>query len=353
MASDYTTSNNPQSLYFAAINHPFPDWVESQPMPKAEAFVKCASAAFADIERRLLPIRDKVSTFHSAIDLFAHADQYGPEVFERVKNACEFHGIEADVAHYASLFADKFEKSANVDTAPSRYAISQEINGVEYRLLPLNDAQDVRESAHELAKMAADRRIHFMTLHPAAQEITKAAADFGVSKLPDLIERLGAPRCPNFEKAARLVEGRELLSKTADQDVLRQAYTDAIAESAAANDANGCVLKLAAIDDAAGINYSYKQGFPVPLPSDIVFCGPLVSEVEKAAAENVAVGDILIPLSEIQKLDLDEADFKLSKEASTSLRNTIDTTDAKDVSLAVMGWCDSDRKTLLRMAAAL
>jgi hypothetical protein len=354
MTSDYTTSNNPQALYFAEIHQPFPDWVAAHPIPTADKFEKCASAAFADIGRRLLPVRDKVSTFHSAIDLFANADAYSADVFERVKNACEFHGIADEVAPYAELFASKVEKSASADICtPGRFAINQEFNGVAYTLLPLNDAQDVKDSGHELAKMAADNRIHFLTLFPAAQEITKAAAEFGVVNLPSVVQRVGAARCANFEKAARLLEGRELLSKTADQDALRQAYAAAVTEAAATNDADGCVMKIAAIDDAAGIRYNYNASWRVLLPSEVVYTGPLVAEVEKAAAENVAVGDILIPLRELQKLDLIAADFKLSKEAATSLRNTINTTDAKDVSIALMGWCDTDRRTLLRMASAL
>ena len=354
MTSDYTTSNNPQALYFAEIHQPFPDWVAAHPIPTADKFEKCASAAFADIDRRLLPVRDKVSTFHSAIDLFANAADYSAEVFNRIKNACEFHGIADDVAPYAELFASKVEKSASADVcAPGKFAINQEFNGVAYTLLPLNDAQDVKDSGHELAKMASDNRIHFVTLFPAAQEIAKAAADFGVADLPGIVQRIGPARCANFEKAARLLEGRELLSKSADQDALRQAYTDAVTEAATTNDADGCVMKIAAIDDAAGIRYNYSAGSRVLLPSEIVYTGPLVADVEKAAAANVAVGDILIPLHELQKLDLLAADFKLSKEAAASLRNTINTTDAKDVSIALMSWCDTDRRTLLRMAAAL
>jgi hypothetical protein len=91
----------------------------------------------------------------------------------------------------------------------------------------------------------------------------------------------------------------------------------------------------------------------VLLPSEIVFCGPLVAEVEKVASEHAMIGEVFIPLAELKKIDRMEAEFKLSKQAGESFLKNIDTEDAKDISVAVMSWSDSDQRTLLRMAAAL
>lgn len=355
MAQDYTTTNNPRFLYFAELHRPFPDWAANVPLPTAESFEKCAAAAFADPERRLLPIRDKVCTFHSAIDLFANVADYSPAVFERVKSACEFFGISDDVAPYADVFADSFEKQASEASLPAgRFAIDQEINGTRYQLLPLNDAQDVRDSAHELAKMASESRIHFLTLFPAAQQIVKAAEELGVDGVPAMINRMGMERCSDMDKAASYIVGREKFAKSADAVTVKAEYEAIMAE---AKDGTitpwMCMQKIAALDDAVGIRCRYNEASPVMNPAEIVFNGPLVSEVEKAARHNVAIKDILIPLSVVRSIDINEASFKLSKTAGHTFKQLSDSDDAKDLSLAIMGWDDSDQRTLLRMAAAL
>ncbi len=355
MAQDYTTLNNPRFLYFAEMHRPFPDWAANAPLPNAESFEKCASAAFADPERRLLPIRDKVCTFHSALDLFANAADYSEEVFSRIKSACEFFQIEDDVAPYADVFADSFEKQASEASAPSgRYAIDQEINGTRYQLLPLNDAQDVRDSAHELAKMASESRIHFLTLLPAAQEVVKAAEELGVEGVPALINRMGMERCADMDKAASYIMGREKFAKNADTVTVKAEYESIIADAKSGEITPWlCMQKIAALDDAVGIRCRYNEASPVMNPAEIVFGGPLVSEVEKAARHNVAIKDVLVPLSVVRSINSDEASFKLSKTAGHTFKQLSHSDDAKDLSLAIMGWDAADQRTLLRMAAAL
>jgi hypothetical protein len=353
MVADFTTANNPRFLHFAEVQRPFPDWVANAPIPSADEFEKCAASAFADRGRRLLPILSKEATFHSALDLFAHVEDYDAEVFERVKNACEFHGISADVAPYAEVFADSFEKNAAESAAPTgRWAIDTELNGQRFQLLPLDDASSVSNSAYELAKMAGERRIHFLTLVPAAVEVVKAAADHGAVGLPRLIVHLGSERFPDFEKAAELIEGREKLSKTGDQATLRGLYQEAVKEAATGEiTAEECMTKIAAIDDAAGLTYKLKESATFPNAADVIFTGPLVSEAEKQATLQVAIRDVLIPLEAVKTISLVEADFKLSKSAGESLRKNIETNDAKDISLAVMSWEEKDQRTLLRILA--
>jgi hypothetical protein len=195
MPQDYTTDPNPRYLYVAELHHPFPEWVANAPVPSADQFTKKASAAFADPSRRLLPIADKVSTFHSVINLLADVTNFPDTAFDRVKEACDFFGISKDVAPYAELFADRLEKSASSNAAAVKFAIDEEINGETYKLLPLSDAMDIEDAGFSLAKMASDNRIHFVHLVNAARRIVKAADDHNVTdKLPELILRVGSER---------------------------------------------------------------------------------------------------------------------------------------------------------------
>lgn len=355
---DFTKSSQQRSLYLAHLHHPFPGWVSASPVPSAADFTKKAAAAFADPQRRLLPICDNVSTFHSAIDYFANSDKYDEAVSERIKSACHFFEIGADVAPYALLFADEAVKSAaasEIVRGPSRFAVDTTIGGLTYQLLPLNDADDVRNSAADLAKMASDNRIHFMMLRPAAEEIVKAAQEFSVTteELPNIVSRLGLERLPDFDKAATLLIGRENLCMNGSlREGLRLEYSTAVSDAASgAITADQCWEKIAAADDCADLRYSYHTASRLLLPTDIVFGGHLRGEVEKAARENVSVLDVLIPLNEFQKIDRNRANFTLSKSAAETLLRCIDEPDATGISLAVMGWEESDQRTLLRLAA--
>lgn len=319
-------------------------------MPLQEEFTKKASAAFADVHNRLLPIASKEATFHSALNVFAHMEDFSDEVFERVKKACRHFDIEDDVAPYAELFANEIEKSASEDVIPEgRFAINTALGGENFQLLPLNDAQDVTSSAFDLAKMASDNRVHILLMVPAAREVVKAAADFGVTGLPELIVRYGMERFPDSEQARDLIAGREQFCKDASiSQIVANDYQEAL--SLIDEDPNAAMEKIATIDHTAGITPNYSKSAHVPTPFDIVFSGFLDSEVEKAAQENVLIRDIPIPLAELQKISPIAADYKLSKSASESFAKVRDCEDARDISLTVENWLEDDQRTLLRLA---
>lgn len=350
MPNDFTTDQNPRYLYVAELHHPFPAWVANAPIPDASQFTKKASAAFADSERRLLPIADKVSTFHSAINLFADVTSFPDIAFDRIKEACDFFGIADDVAPYAEVFADRIEKSASAGAPPVAFAIDEQIGDNHFRLLPLGDASDIEDSGFQLAKMASDSRIHFIHFVRAARKIVKAAEDKGVARLPELVLRVGSERVHNLSKAAGLLGDRAEHAKVGDAAVIHQSYMEALQET----DPDTAMEKIAAIDTAVGISHRYNAGARLPLPSDIVFNGPLIAEVEKVAKAHAAIGNVLVPLVELKKVDRRALAFSLSKEAGEAIVRVLDDTDdATDVSLMVDTWGDTDRRTLLRLAAAV
>ncbi len=348
MPHDFTEMNNPKFLFRAALHHPFPDWVASEAMPVKADFVEKAAAAFADPERRLFPICSPTAAFHSALNMFAEPDSLNVRACERIKQACADYGIEGDILPYAELFVAEIEKSASTVTE-GRFAIDDELGGERFQLLPLNDAEDVNASAFELAKMAADNRIPFLLLIPAAREVVKAAADHGATKLPEIVTRYGKPRFPDAELAAKRIQGREQLCKDASvRPILAVDYQAALEGLVDAPDA--AMEKIAAIDHAAGLTPSYKTAARVPTPYDIVYGGPLEEEVEKVASTRVLVRDVLVPLSEMQRIDARDAEFRLSKSAAEDFSRLSLGDDARELSLAVANWDEEDQRTLLRLA---
>lgn len=344
--------SNPTFLYRAALHSPFPSWVVEQPMPESGEFEKKSSAAFADPDRRLLPIASKSAAFHSAINAFADAESYSAETLTRVKEACAFYDIEGDILPYVELFANEHEKSAGLSDIPEgRYAIDTTLGGQDFKLLPLNDAYDVSDSAHALAKMAAEDRIPFLVMIDAAREVVKAATDHNVDELPEMIDRFGHDLLHDCDRAARLIEGRADLCKDASvREILDRDYREAIA--GAEDDPDEAMRKIASIDAAAGLRTNLRVSSLVPTPYDIVFSGPPASAVTKAAKENVLIKDVLVPLAALGSVNERDAEFHLSKEASAQLARARDTDDARDLSLLIENWTDQDQRTLLRLAAS-
>jgi hypothetical protein len=353
--SDFTGLNNPKFLYRAELHHPFPDWVAKEPMPEKEDFVKMARAAFADPEGRRLPICTKLATFHSAINIFAHMDDFASDVFDRVKEACAYYDIEADVAPYAELFAVEHEKSASLSEMPDgRYAIETELGSTTYRLLPLDDAQDVLDSAVELAKMATEHRVDHATFVGAARRVVSAAEEFGVRSLPPLIGSYGSHRFPDVDLARDRLCGREKYAADdrVEEGTLRAMYDDVLRgwadEEMCADEA---MEKIAAIDELAGIKTDYRPYAPARTPFDVVFGGPTVGGVVKFASENVAVGGVMVPIECFAGLDVtpQELERELGKEAAAHLSQLAGMPDARDISLGLQTWPSEDRNILLRL----
>jgi len=351
---DFTTDNNPKYLYLAGLHHPFPEWVSSVQVPSQESFEKMASTAFGDPERRLLPVSDRVATFHSALNVFANMEDYTDEVFYRVKSACTTHGIDDDVLPYIQLFAEEMSKSASADeTTYGKFAIDMELNDQHFRLLPINSVDEIEDSARDLTKMAGEGRIHYLQLVEASKAIFKEAAEYATEDLPALIYRLGLDRYEDPEKAAAKIVGREKsILDPAMKKSAKISYDSAIREMQEGTiTPQDAMEKIAATDDLCGVKQrldSHGDGY---LPHEIVFSGPLKSLVEKEASENVLLRDILIPREAFASLDAKELEFKLSKSASEQLNKIKGEPDAKDLSLTLGQWGEDDQKTLLRILA--
>ena len=349
--TDYTHTNNPRSLYLAKMAIPFPQWIKGSPVPTSGTLEKLASVAFADRDRRLLPLHDKEAAFFSSVDYFANVGSYPEVTFAYIKEACDHFGIGADVAPYAEHFAGVFEKRAADEatvSAPSKFAVSTHLNGCDFKLLPLNDAYEITKSAKDLVKMVDESRIHYLMFVDAAREVVKAATEASVvHELPGLVVHVGTPRFEDLDKAANMIESRRPL--VGGFEGAFEAYTSAVKGAASGViTPEECMQKIAATDDVIGLRYNYNLRSRVPLPHDIVFGGPSYPEVEKAASENVMVRGVAVPLlSAIRNIQEIDINYHLSKEAAADMHKT---EGAAALSHDVAKWNETDQKTLLRLA---
>lgn len=304
---DYTQTNNPRSLHAAEKIHKFPAWVAEEPVDTND-LVKKASAAFADTERRLLPIHTRGATFRSAVDLFANFNSYSMGVCERVKSAAVTFDLMDDLQPY--LPAEEQEKSAAFED--TKYALDYIHGDRHVQALPISTPGMTYDSSRELTKMASNGQVHFLQLRAAAQDIVKAANTFEVD-IPELIGMLGTERLPDLEKAANILENRgAMVSRDPSVD---KAYKDLATQARAGADPEELMVKIASVDANSGMRYRYNPRGIAVLPSSVVYSGPPISLLEKAANAYAVTGDTEIPMEAFLAIPQEDLITQLSKEA--------------------------------------
>jgi len=349
--TDYTQTDNPRCLYAAAAAKPFPEWVAADGIPTREETATLSKQAFASEDDRLLPIHTKTATFYSALDYFSRPNEFSEVTYERVKTACDVHGITADIPDYTQVFQDSFEKQAADYIVPvaDRFALNFDVEGSQYELLPINDAYDVSLAAEELDKMATEQRIPHELAVAAAVEITKAAADFGVTDIIGFTSTFGVEREADFTKAAAAVASR---ARSMNYDAYAVAAYGGIIKSAAEGSitAEDAVAKLHVLDRANDVVYSYinpKHG--VPAPEQMIYSGISKQAALTQVSDNVLIDGVAVPLSAWNAMDSEVVGFRMSKDASDVITPHIGTRDASEASLAIMDMAQDEQHNLLEL----
>lgn len=359
---DFTSRGNLPHFARAKAHKAFPAWVGQ--VPSATDFVKMSSEAFADKASRTLPICNATATFYSALDVFHNADIYPEAALDRVKQACEMFGIGGDVAPYADLFADEFEKSA-ATIEPGAFAINTMIGDKDIQLLPIGDVEDIRKSASDLMTMVEESRIFYPMARQAAVTIVKAARELGVAanEMPASLIELGTERLPTPVTPEAIGAMQQCLRKRAGYSTV-PSYTEESLAGRYNDDLNAYAdgeitaaeftEKIAAADFLAGVHGAYRFSGPrrIELPHEIVFSGPSLDDVEKLAKTNVVINDITVPLAAFRALDPVESAHKLSKRAGAAIPTILEASDARDVTLEIANWESGDVRTLCRMLVA-
>lgn len=345
--TDFTQDPTLRHFYQAEMHHPFPEWVASSAIPTSADVEKNASASFADASRRLLPVHNPVAAFHSALDLMAHPEDYTEQIFDRVKKACSLFGITKDLEPYVEFFAGKIEKSAATSEPLVNYAIDEKFGDRDYQLFPIDTEEQIKDASYKLVNMAFENRLPYPFFYKAACRVYKAAENLNIVDDVHLqIAEAGVDRLIDKNLTLEKLAGRERFARFGDPELVREQYEEAVNETCV----DKMICKIAAVDLVAGVPHKFRATAHVAMPHAIVKTGPLVSAIEKAARENVSIDDVLIPLAEIQKIQLRDAMFALSDPATQDLRKHASSDDAKDLSLAILDWAEGDKRQLMRLA---
>jgi hypothetical protein len=349
---DFITDKNPTALYEVGIKagDKLPDYVKEAHMLQEEDVSNLASAAFADRSNRLHPIHTKAATYMSAVYL-AGAGKTDSAEFAAVKQAAAFYDIEEDIDFAISLIPAQI-KSASAELLTEKYALNFSVEEDDsWQAYPINTDVEVTKAATEVIRDWMDDHIPSDWLFHAAQNIVKQAHSLGIqhNDIPQRIWDMGEERMVDFDHALEIAYSRQASRPAAGNDyvnVTKQASEGAITVDAALD-------QWMTLDTIHKV--SHKNDYS---PHEAFYAGMKISEVNKQAACNVFISDVLVPANEILKLARDEARvIKMSfrKEAAENIIGILNTLNegsekaAAETSLKISKLPEVQRKELLNL----
>lgn len=349
---DFITDKNPTALYEVGIKagSKLPDYVKEAHMLQEEDVSNLSSAAFADSANRLHPIHTKAAAYMSAVYLAGAGKQDSLE-FQLVKQAAEFFEIEDDVDFALSLLPQT-SKSASHELWQEKYALTFNIEEDDsWQAYPINTSVEVTKAATDVIRDWLDEHIPSDWLYHAAKNIVKQAKALNIARndLPARIWDMGEERIIDFNHAMEVAEHRKQAGYANGQE-----YIDLVKEaSAGVISVNTALDQWMTLDTVNKVNHRY-----VDSPHEAFYSGAKVSEIEKAASQNIFISDVMVPVNEVLKLAADKCTLirmSFRKEAAENIIGIINTLNAgeeksaAEASLKIAKLPEPQRKELLNL----
>jgi hypothetical protein len=303
MNKDFVRDQNPTSLYHADQALGLPAYVKEASVITADDLSKLHSSAFADSVRKLHPIHNKVAALLSGVYLAGEGETEG-KVWENVKKACVFYGVEDDLYALAAVFADTKE-AGEAEPEQLKWAVHVQWNAEEVgSYYPINNAEEIKTAAVNLDKDYAEDRMPIEVFRKGAINVMKAASEQNVptTAIPWTVREAGTVRLPNLDyvdlmlvtrkEAGVPAEGLELYRKCIA--IAKEASTDTAVEQA--------IAIWRDLDEQHGLSYKKQaNGFRVPSPYECFYTGMTIEDLEKTAKEHVVLQGVMIPYEDFSK----------------------------------------------------
>ena len=329
MDKDFVRDQNPTPLYYIYQQDYLPDYVKEAAFMEEEHVRELHDIAFADKVNRLHPIHSKTAAYLSGIYLAGHGENSGP-VWEAVKQACEYYGVEDDLEQaVTALMADPdYTKEASEET--EKWAVHVQWNEEEVgSYYPINTPEEVKIAGVNLDQDYNRGKMPVEIFRAGAKNIMKEAHEQGVplNSIPKSVQENGTERLPNLDYADLMLytrkeagvpeEGMEIYKRCIK--IAKEAGTDEAVETA--------VSIWRDLDTVHDIDYlKQANGERVPSPQECFYTGMTVDELRKTAQEHVVLKGIMIPHVDFaQGLDsnFDVIDREFSKEAAEEIKGVL------------------------------
>lgn len=288
---------------YADSQNLMPDFVKEASFPDIDFIEKLNDRAFADAEHRLYPCIDKAATVMSAIYCAAQGVT-DSEIVSNIEKAAAAFGVETEVKSVFEHFNSIMQKEASateVEAPMEKFALSlEDEEGNTHNYYNISSKADTLLTIRHLDEDFAAGTISPVFMRKVACVVAEAAKEFDVThSLTSQITKFATTRLPEPSVALELIGDRpdaqkyvDVITKLASDIQTAESFEDAI------NLADDAAQELYVLDKQAGVKYTNGRMDPW----DILFCGPTEDYLNKAAAHNVRILDIPVPVQDITNL---------------------------------------------------
>lgn len=296
---DFTTDQVLAYVGALAKRDLLPRYMKEGSIPEPEDLKDVPSHSFGDDVARLFPVNTKAAAYLSLVDL-AHKGQRGTPVWERVKEACEAHGVLEDAEKgIAALTVAPAPQNKEAAETPREFALELDHpDGTRTQHYPMNGSHETEES---LLKIAGDMREESLPrswFASAAGTLLKRARELGLSEqyAPREVRRLGESRVPDLALAEKQVLLRQKQAGFGDDWVAL--YKEAIA---LVEEDPSQAMEAAYAWELADLRHkiAYDQGSVID-PVRTFHSGVTLRKIAKEASNRFALCDTLVPLAALK-----------------------------------------------------
>lgn len=317
---DFVTANNPAIFGYLKEKDAIPGYVLSSAKITKDDVAGLDKVAFADPVHRLFPCHTKEACWESAA-YFAGSGETDETVKANIEKMASFHDISEDVASVFELFAGEMNKAASKmekSASETKYALNLDFQGFQGRgvenFYPINSAPEIITASDDCTADYNAGKIPCGAMRKIASAITAAAIEHNVNPadLTGEVRAFGTRNIPDPFAAEVLVKMRKSAAHNELVAELQRKLTETKDVQQAIELTNAAAEDMYVLDKKAGVVY----GKGVLDPYAILFTGPTLEDLEKAAASTITLRGVNIPVEDF--LNLADKDINVNFSAKSA-----------------------------------
>lgn len=316
--TDFVSDTNPAIFLHLSEKGLIPSYTmesDCQTMDKLAAQHDCT---FADPGNRLFPCHTKADCWKSAA-YFAGNNLKDESIKDNIIKMASVHGITEDVEKVFDSFKNEFETIAPAQPAICKYACVVDYAGYQglgkEGYYPINNYAEIVDSAETLNDEYQHNRVNISMMRKIACNIMEAAEEHGVipTDIPRTVRDFGVRRLPDPYAATTLIGCRKQASVDMAPylhvlQTLAEELTKAASWQAGMELADSAANEIVSLDRQNGIAYNRSM----MTPFEVLFTGPTVADMHKAAACLVRVHNVSVPVADLVNIPGEVIDVNFS-----------------------------------------
>jgi len=328
---DYVDANTTDLFLKLSDANLIPEYVYDSEIITSDVTKQLKDIAFADPKTRSYPCFSKAACWMSAAWAAGRLEE-DEEVKENIVKMAKIHHIEDDVEGLFNYFNSEFNKVASVNEEPDtekEYAlkiassIDDSSNNEVLELYPINNDLEIIDSGEKVAKAYNFGKLSPSVMRDVSYNILKQAAANHIDNdmLPTIIIQFGERRMPDPFSAEFLLGDMRKQAAVADYlcllaDLAEYMTKKASSPENAVDYAEKIAGQIYDLDQKNNVVYNTWS----PDPCTLIFTGPTMDILSKAASTNFFLDNIRIPTVDLVNIS-DENINNMFSEKSASIIN--------------------------------